>query len=308
MGINNSETKKWDWELDDKTENIYKNLCFQIEKVFQHKRECSFKTRERYCDGVKHFGKYIAEAYKKQNLNTIKPMHLHGYVEAMRESRYSSSYITTNLSAVRYFYDAVGKDSRKLPNNRQLEVDPRGHNERIGPDRSWSDLEVSAFVRYARDVGQGRYGDMVSLASLLGLRVHEVCRLDKTHLVHALNKGVLAIKGKGGLVRDVPINDLSLIRQLYDKTPKNAKVFVHNNEQTHKLIKNLQVFLHKNQDKFALGDKQLTMHGLRHLYAQKRYQFFLAKGFSEREAKKRVSHELGHHRIEITDIYLTEVH
>lgn len=30
------ENKDYKWELDDKTQNIYDNLCSQIERVFKH--------------------------------------------------------------------------------------------------------------------------------------------------------------------------------------------------------------------------------------------------------------------------------
>lgn len=304
MGINDLDIKKWDWELDDKTQSIYKNLCFQIERVFDHKRECSYKTRERYEDGVKHFAKYVAEVYKKQNLNTIKPMHLYGYVECMQEVGYSPSYITTNLSAIRYFCDALGKDSKRLPSNRQLEVNARGIQERIGPDRAWSEIEIAGFVRYARQVGQDRYADMISLSALLGFRIHEICRLEKRHLEQALKDRCISIKGKGGLVRDVPVDDLSLIKELYDRTPKNSKVFVMNNEKTHLLIKRLQVFIYNHQNNFAIGDHQLTFHGLRHFYAAEKFKHFRSVGYGEYEAKKKVAMLLGHHRVEVVDIYL----
>lgn len=80
---------KWNFTMDEKTERIYENLCNQIDKVFRHTRQGSKETRYRYRDGVKHFAKYMAEAYKKQNLNRIRPVHLHGYVEQMQESRLS---------------------------------------------------------------------------------------------------------------------------------------------------------------------------------------------------------------------------
>ncbi|MGK0466987.1 tyrosine-type recombinase/integrase [Clostridium sp.] len=307
MGINNNDDiKKWNWEMDEKTENIYKNLCNQIETVFRHKRECSFKTRDRYADGVKHFAKYVAEEYKKQNLNNIKPMHLEGYVQAMQELGYSTSYVTTNLSAVRYFNDANGKDSKRLPTNKKIGVVTRGKDERIGSNKAWNNEEIENFISYGTQVGQVRYGQMVLLSSQMGFRIHEVTRLDKGHLEQGLKEGVISIKGKGGLIRDVPVGDKSLIKTLYDQTPKGAKVFVHKNEQTHQVIKNIQVFIYNNQNKFATGEKQLTFHGLRHFYAQKRYKNFISSGYSEEKAKRKVAKELGHFRPEITDIYIKE--
>ncbi|WP_394886020.1 tyrosine-type recombinase/integrase [Clostridium butyricum] len=301
---------KYSWELDDKTQNIYDNLCVQIDKVFRHCNQGSYKTRERYEDGVKNFAKYMADAFKKQNLNNIKPKHLYAYVEFMQDVRYSTSYVTTNLSAFRFFYDQVGNNSSKLPNNNKLGVIGRSKEERIGDNKAWVPLEIENFIRYASDVGQERYGDMVILSSQLGLRIHEVCRLDKSHLRQALEEGKISIKGKGGLVRDVhvrdvPVRDKTLIQKLYDNTKRGDKVFIREGEQTHKVIKNIQMFIYNNQDKFALDrDKQLTFHGLRHFCCQNRYKELIRGGLTDLQARKIVSSELGHYRISITEIYL----
>lgn len=296
---------KYNWELDDKIQNIYDNLCVQIEKVFRHCNQGSYKTRERYEDGVKNFAKFMADAFKKQNLNNIKPKHLHAYTEFMQDRGYSTSYVTTNLSSIRFFYDQVGGDSSKLPDNNKLGVISRSKEERIGENKAWSPMEIEAFVKYARYVGQVRYGDMVRLSSQLGLRLHEVCRLDKNHLRQALQEGKISIKGKGGLVRDVPVRDKTLIQKLYNDTKRGNKVFIREGEQTHKVIKNIQMFIYNKQDKFALDrDKQLTFHGLRHFYCQNRYSELVRGGLTDLQARKVVSRELGHYRISITEIYL----
>ncbi|WP_097033377.1 tyrosine-type recombinase/integrase [Clostridium tertium] len=296
---------KYDWQLDEKTQNIYDNLCVQIEKIFRHCNQGAYKTRERYEDGVKNFAKFMADAFKKQNLNNIQSKHLYAYVEFLQDVGYSTSYVTTNLSAVRFFYDQVGNDSSKLPNNNKLGVISRSKEERIGDDKAWIPLEIENFITYAINVGQVRYGDMVRLSSELGLRLHEVCRLDKWHLRQALEVGKITIKGKGGLVRDVPVIDKTLIQKLYNDTKRGNKVFIREGEQTHKVIKNIQMFIYNNQDKFALDrDKQLTFHGLRHFYCQNRYSELVRGGLTDLQARKVVSRELGHYRISITEIYL----
>lgn len=295
---------KFNWALDDKIQNMYENLCVQIEKVFRHCNQCSYKTRERYQDGVESFAKFMADAFKKQNLNNIKPKHLYAYVEFMQDLNYSTSYVTTNLSAIRYFYDKIGNDSTKLPSNNKLGVISRSRQERIGDNKAWTSLEVESFIRHAGEVGHERYGDMARLSSQLGLRLHEVCRLDKNHLRQALQEGKLTIKGKGGLVRTIPVYHKELIQRLYDDTPRGSKVFIRAGEQTHKIMKNIQMFIYNNQKEFSCKDKNVTFHGLRHYYAQQRYDELRSKGLTDLQARKIVSLELGHYRINITEIYL----
>ena len=141
------EIEKYNWNLDDKTQNIYDNLCVQIEKVFRHCNQSSYKIRERYEYGVKNFAKYMADAFKKQNVNNIKPKHLYTYVKFMRDMGYSISYVTTNLSSIRFFIDQNGGDSSKLPTNNKLGVISRSKEERIGDNKAWSPMEMGVFVR-----------------------------------------------------------------------------------------------------------------------------------------------------------------
>ena len=155
---------KWDFNMDEKTMNIYRNLNEQINKVFRHTRQGSIKTRYRYEDGMNHFAKFLAETFKKQNLNKIESKHLQGYVEQMQETGYSKSYVTTNLSAIRFFIDVKGGNSKKLPTNQQLGVLPRTKEDRIGGNKAWNDTEVKKFIEYANSKNEFRYAYMVRIA------------------------------------------------------------------------------------------------------------------------------------------------
>lgn len=296
---------KWNFEMDDKTLNIYRNLSNQIDKVFRHTRQGSIKTRYRYQDGMNHFAKFLAETFKKQNLNKIEDKHVQAYVEQMQESGYSKSYITTNLSAVRYFIDIKSGDSKMLSSNKELGVEHRTKEDRIGCNKAWSFNEVQKFIEYAAKNKEIRYADMVRIAYLHGLRIHEVARLDKNQLVNALKEGILIVKGKGGLVRNIPLNNKELVQRLCDNTKTGEKVFVNKDEKTHKIINNLQVFIYNHNKEFSnREDRNLTFHGLRHAYAQNRYRYFREKGIDDYNARLKVSKELGHFRMEITEIYL----
>ena len=297
---------KWNFQMYDKTLNIYRNLSDQIEKVLRHTRQCSIKTRYRYEDGVNHFAKFLAGAFKKQNLNKIKAKHLEAYAEQMKESGYSKSYITTNLSAIRFFVDIKGGDSRKLPSNKELGVEHRTKADRIADNKAWAEGEVQRFINYSESVGKYRYADMVRMAYFFGLRIHEVARLDKSQLAKALNTGLLTVKRKGGLVRSIPLHNNELIERLYEETKAGEKVFIDKDEKTHKVINNLQCFIYNHHKEFKINNdgKNRSFHGLRHLYAQNRYRYFIEKGIDDYNARLKVSKLLGHFRVEITEIYL----
>lgn len=104
--------------------------------------------------------KFLAETFKKQNLNKIENKHLQAYVEQMQESGYSKSYITTNLSAIRYFIDIKGGDSKRLSTNKELGVEHRTRDDRIGSNKAWSENEVQKFIEYAEKNKEVRYANI----------------------------------------------------------------------------------------------------------------------------------------------------
>lgn len=299
---------KYNWKMDEKTLNIYTNLERQIDRVFRHTRQGSYETRYRYKDGVKHFAKFMAETYKKQNLNKIENKHLESYIEQMMECGYSNSYITTNLSAIRFFIDQY-KDSSYIKSNKEFGAIARNKNERIGPDRAWEPEEIKKMQKLAMIEGQARIADMIQIAVDHGFRIHEVIRLERVDLQKGLKEGSIKIKGKGGLVRKVPVQNRAHIEKLIETTPiRQAKIFVYENEKGHQVIEMAQQFIYKNRDKVQINENEdrgsLTFHGLRHTYAQNRYQELRHDDKNIKESRKQVSLELGHFRVEITDIYL----
>jgi site-specific recombinase XerD len=292
-------------ELDDFNTKIYNNLVPQVDKVFRHCRQGSIKTRYRYRDGMYHFCKFLAMAYRKQNLNSIKPKHLEGYVEQMKESGYTKSYMTTNLSVIRFFIDQKGGDSKKYPTNREMSVDSRTKLDRVGNNKAWSESEFIGFIEFAENVGEYRFADMARVTYSFGLRIHEVARLDHNHLKEALKTGGLSVTGKGGLRRTVMVsNNKALIERLYNNSKVGKKVFIEKDERTHKVINRLQSFINRNQKMFIETDDKCSFHGLRHSFAQNKYQEYLNKGVDDYHARLRTSFQLGHFRVEITDIYL----
>lgn len=304
--MSNKMDKYWKLDPGCKAERVYKNLERQIEKTFKHCRQGSIKTRARYEDGVKHLAKFLAATYNKQSMNNIENKHLEAYVEQMQEASYSSSYVTTNMSAIRFFVDQI-KDSSYIKSNEELGVIPRGSEERLGPSRSWTKDEVQKMQDIAIKKGFERVADMIKLSYLQGLRIHEVTRLERADLQRALRENQLIVRGKGGLVRPVPLRNQEArdhLQKLIDKTRvKGFKVFVNSSEKTHEVIKQVQNFIYNNrhlvQEKDSFSDTRanITVHGLRHSYSCERYVELRHEGKNDYEARVQISRELGHFRV-----------
>ena len=87
-------------------------------------------------------------------------------------------------------------------------------------------------------------------------------------------------------------------------TPTGQKLFVKPEDKTHLAMKRLQCFIAYHRKEFT--DNRITFHGLRHTYAHEQYEKFIQKGFSAYVARKKVSILLGHHRDDVTRIYLSD--
>lgn len=114
------------------------------------------------------------------------------------------------------------------------------------------------------------------------------------------------MQSKGGLTRYVPINETIRItlRDMLEIIPRGQKLFVAPHDKTHLAMKRLQCFIAYRRKEYT--ENRITFHGLRHTYAHEQYDKFIKDGCSEYEARKKVSELLGHHRDDVTRIYLAE--
>lgn len=118
----------------------------------------------------------------------------------------------------------------------------------------------------------------------------------------------ITIKGKGGLVRTLPLNPILKPRFRYhlEQTPRGGKLFVPDGVPTHQAIKALQAFIyvHRPYAQDPDSTRPMTFHGLRHTCAARWYDAHIQAGDSPYAARKAVAELLGHGRDDVTKIYL----
>lgn len=178
-------------------------------------------------------------------------------------------------------------------------------------DRTWGKEEFERMHALAIQQGREDFVTVLLLGRYAGLRIHECFRIDTAAAVKAVKEKALTIKGKGGLVRTVPLEDILTIRlqRHLKETPRGRKLFVAGAQQTHEAIKALQAFiwLYRSCVQDEGSDRPLTFHGLRHTYAAEKYQGYIRAGKTPYEARKAVSELLGHSRDDVTRIYLASL-
>lgn len=277
----------------------YETLLQQLDRIHRHSRQGSIQTRRRYYSAMKRFLRFVADEFKLQKIANISDKHLRAYVNYLKAQGHKSSYIVTELAAIRYYHDQVVARRRLTSDNAKLGVEPR---ERPG-DRAWTDEDLAELIAAAFRAGKPWIADVLTLGRELGLRVHEVIRLDSADAERALRGGTLRVKGKGGLVRYVSLTEeaAAALSRAQQRVPRGAKLFVPPDRKAHQVIKVVQDFIRRHREPRAV---QLTFHGLRYTDAQEHYRECLVAGKTVEEAEMETARRLGHRRRRVTRWYV----
>ena len=196
------------------------------------------------------------------------------YVIYLRDTGKSASTIKTDLAAIRFFHDKMDSKYR-LPTNHELGIILE--RRRFGQDdRTWSTEEFNHML--GRALAENRYDYILALylARYAGLRIHECFRIDTAIAEETLRENAITIKGKGGKIRTVPINEqiaIAMKKQLAN-TKRGHKLLVPDDMPTDRAINRLQFFIMTNRETIQNPSQHfpLTFHGLRHTYAAEKYR------------------------------------
>ncbi|MEY8401912.1 site-specific integrase [Oscillospiraceae bacterium 44-34] len=295
-----------------KTRNpgIYQTLIAQLDKTARHNRQGSFRTKERYYEAMQRFCKFLSEEYRLQKLVNINGKHLTAYVLYMQERGKSASTIKTDLAAIRFFHDKMERTKYRLPSNNELAVELE-RRRFGGVDRTWSVREFHRFLAICMADGHEDFAAIACLTWYAGLRVHECFRIETATAEQALRENAITIKGKGGKVRTVPINEsISIeLKKLLAVTSRGHKLFVPDGVPTDAAIARFQQYIYtvRPQIQDGASTRPLTHHGLRHSYAARTYQELIDSGMNSLNASLRVSQFLGHERPNVTRGYLASI-
>ena len=181
-------------------------------------------------------------------------------------------------------------------------------------DRTWTNPEFGKLI--GRAMAEEREDHILALylARYAGLRIHECFRMDTAAAERALRENTLTVKGKGGKIRIVPIEDdritMMLLQRLLEKTERGQKLLVPDGIPTDRAINGMQQFIIRHRDAICdptAQDRRITFHGLRHTYAAEKYTSLVNGGMTPLDAHFTVSRLLGHERPDVTNIYLASV-
>ena len=270
------------------SDGAYKNLVAQVDSILKHSNERSIKSRYRYYEAAKRFCRFLADNYHLQKFKNVEDRHFRAYVEYLKENN-SATTIQTDLSGIRYFHEK--SDSKnKLSKNDRLDLPKRA----VGKEnRAWTPEELSKARVVAREMGRVDVEISLDLVPTFGLRIEELCRLKVEHLMHANNYNQLIVQGKGKKVRPIPVNaqQKEVIKKYLDYAKVSGRApgdyLISSSEKNGVLHqkRSLQNWMSFHREKFMDENRAdmkeegkkprhetISWHGLRHSYAQRRFE------------------------------------
>lgn len=285
-----------------------KRLEYELKQLLYHNRDGSFVTqahRKRY---LKRFSRELNDlGYNQMHARSLKMKHVHALLKRWREIGLSVGTQKNAVAHLRWWARKIGKDGMIPKSNDDLLNGKRT----LIPTQSKAQYLLHSTLRQITNI---RMRLSIELQQEFGLRKEESLKFRPSYADHG---SYIELKGswtKGGRKRSIPVISFEQ-RDLIDRVHVIAG-------QESLIPAEFSLKQWKKKYEHLLSKHSLrNLHGLRHGYAQRRYRDLAGwnsvfAGGPRREklteeqrsidlrARLQVSQELGHNRIEITDVYL----
>lgn len=285
-----------------------RDLNYQLKQLCQRNRDGSYATRHDRERILSLVGNQLRElGYRHLGVDSLKPKHVDALLARWQSEAIATGTLKNRMSALRWWAEKVGKQNVIARSNDAYGIAHRVHVTNVSKARVL-DADKLAHV-------SDPYTAMsLRLQAAFGLRREESLKL---HPAWADAGDVLRLKDtwtKGGKAREVPIRSTEQ-RALLDEAKQLAG--------SGSLIPaELRYRDQLNRFKSQCSKAGIHgVHGLRHQYAQTRYeqltgwqspaaggpnskQLTAQQKALDTEARQTISIEMGHHRIQITAVYL----
>ena len=248
-----------------------------------------------------------ALGFRQLRAKNLKPKHIEALVEHWKQQQLSTGTIKNRMSCLRWWAEKINKRNVIARDNSHYGIETRTYAamRNKGTNLAASALEgiKDQFVRLA-----------LELQRLFGLRREEAIKFQVGYADHGDRIRLKSSWTKGGKARDVPVRtheQRDLLDRVRDAAGRGSLIPPHL-----RYVDQLRIY-----ERQTANAGLSKLHGLRHQYAQDRY--FELTGWhspvaggpsrkdlapeqrdADRDARLIISHELGHERIGITNVYL----
>ncbi|HSD68453.1 MAG TPA: phage integrase N-terminal domain-containing protein [Woeseiaceae bacterium] len=285
-----------------------KDLNYQLMKLCKANRDGSYSTQATRSRILDLTANQLHElGYQRMQARSLKPKHVDALVSLWKDQSISVGTFKNRLSALRWWANKVGKADIVARDNKAYDI---GNRRYVGDESKAKLLDEKQLEK----ISDEHVRLSLRLQSAFGLRREEAIKFSPNYAIKDDHIKLKASWTKGGRMRTVPIRNDEQRRLLEDVrklTKGGALIPPERNyvEQRNRYDRQVRDAGIKNP------------HGLRHAYAQMRYEELtgwkapLAGGpvsnslnseqrALDEKARVVISRELGHDRTSITRTYL----
>lgn len=284
------------------------DLTMDLVRLCHRNRDGSYGTQTNRRRGLSAISNELTDlGYKLPSAGSLKPKHVEALVEKWLDADTTEASIRNRLSWLRWWAEKVNKPNVVNRDNAAYGVADRGNvtrNRAQTLDPAKLQAIDCPFIQTS-----------VLLQSAFGLRREEAMKFQPQAAIRTDHIALQASWTKGGRARTIPITTLEqrqILQEVARLVPGRGSLI----PPEMSYVEQLKRFEYQ-----TLKAGLRNTHGLRHAYAQQRYKALtgqacpLAGGkrwndmgakerAADRAARLKVSAELGHGRLKITDTYL----
>lgn len=268
--------------------------------TFARRAGGSFKTvadRSRIATQIS--ARMMALNIQIRSVSNIKTQHIVLYIRSRQADNISKRTLQNEMAAIRGILAAAGRPKLADPHHEWLSNHALGISgaSRDGTKIAISDERFSEALALARSKDEG-VAIAMRLSRYLGLRTEETVQSAKSVRTwqQAIIKGHDAVRvvfgTKGGRPRNTTIiNKVETIKAINDAA---AYIKEHNGKLIDSTGLKSAISRYRNITEYAGLKGKISPHSLRYAYAQDATKYYLAQGYSQKEAEAMVSMDLGH--------------
>lgn len=274
------------------------DLLAQFTSIVRNDRSGSFMTKKRREQAFTHFLNYVSITYKKKKISNITNKHLRSYVSGRLQNGIAVKTIKTDLSSIRHYLALAGANVNIT--NKELGLS----NAPLEAKKGASPAEIERALRIAPP----SFHMVILLMAAFGLRENEACSLANGQFRAAKKQGYLRVKGKGGKIRSIKIENqkqedaidtaLANIGKFNDGFDLDDDKFFVNRDKgaVLKFKRKLSRSWENNYELIKDPERSdgLSNHDLRRYSAQELYDSLRRAGKTKEEALGEVANFLGH--------------
>lgn len=285
-----------------------KQLNYELKQLCLRNRQGSYGTQDKRFHALQAIADDLYASGKKQiNVHSLKVKWVYQLIDIWQGRGCSPATIKNYLSHIRFWARHVGRHEVANRTNREYGIEGRGFSE-----------SANRAVRLAEPaldkISDPHVRMSLKLQHAFGLRREEAIKFSPSYADRGDRIRLKASWTKGGKAREVPVLTAAQRAVLDEAAALVGKGALIPPERNY--IRQLRVY-----EKQTAAAGLSRMHGLRHQYAQDRYEALTgwqspkAGGPARREldehqrqrdieARYRISRELGHERLSIVRIYI----